>query len=124
MNVAVCEPWLVYDNSYIPGYNEDVGFRMSIEECQTGCMQETRFKCLSFDYWKARRQCYYSSYTAVGLGIRLRRDSRMVHYVLNECLTKPTTTVPAVTPGTNNSTPATDVQYQIIGYLFLIAKFH
>lgn len=89
---SVCDPWNVYDNAYIPGYNDDVGFSLTIEECQTRCMQETMFKCQSFDYWKARRQCYLSSKTATGLGIRLRRDSRMVHYTLNDCATTILTT--------------------------------
>lgn len=75
----------MYDNAYIPGYNNDVGFSLTIEECQTRCMQETSFNCQSFDYWKARRQCYLSSSTASDLGIRLRRDSRMVHYTYTPC---------------------------------------
>lgn len=91
---AVCHPWTMYDNAYIPGYNEDVGFSLTIEECQARCMSETTFNCQSFDYWKARHQCYLSSSTATGLGIRLRRDSRMVHYLLAACpTTKPTINV-------------------------------
>lgn len=99
---TVCSPWVVYDNAYIPGYNEDVGFSLSIEECQTRCMHETSFKCRSFDYWKNRRQCYLSSTSATGLGIKLRHDSRMVHYMLTECPST-TTKLTTITPSTPGS---------------------
>lgn len=98
-----CDPWMLYENSYIPGYNDDVGFSLTIEECKKRCESETSFKCISFDYWKARKQCYLSSYTATKLQIRLSYDSRMVHYMLTECPTKTTTTTttttkPGITP--------------------------
>lgn len=98
---SVCDPWTMYDNAYIPGYNEDVGFSLTIGQCQERCMRETSFNCRSFDYWKARRQCYLSSTTATSLGIRLRRDSRMVHYMLGDCPSPKITTIPTTTTTTN-----------------------
>jgi len=83
--VAECNPWTARDNIYIPGRNDDVGFRLTIEQCQERCKTEISFKCRSFDYWKQRRQCYLSSSTGDDTGVRYSSDTRMVHYQLNDC---------------------------------------
>ena len=82
MTFLECKRWKSYTNAYIPGRNDDIGFALSIEQCQQRCLQEKTFKCASFDYWKQRRQCYLSSSTASNLGIRFNHDSRMIHYEL------------------------------------------
>ena len=111
-----CDPWREYENSYIPGYNDDVGFSLTIDECKERCMKETSFNCKSFDYWKARNQCYLSSYTATRLQIQLSRDSRMVHYMLTECPTKPTT-VASTTKSGNFLCNTTHLTPQLIKHL-------
>lgn len=111
-----CNPWREYENSYIPGYNDDVGFSLTIDECKERCMKETSFDCKSFDYWKARNQCYLSSYTATRLQIQLSRDSRMVHYMLTECPTKQTT-VASTTKSGNFLCNTTHLTPQLIKHL-------
>lgn len=59
VRAADCQ-WLdVFDNYYIPGNDKKVLGGKEVEDCQKICEEETSFVCMSFDYYKPTKTCYF-----------------------------------------------------------------